>query len=418
MAGIICNRDVTVIHCGLKILVLTKDHEQLHDIPAPVIKLTNNADDIKKKEELRQQKLDAGLSCAAAALSPAGDKIAVCDDRKQVCIFSLPDLSVLNQQTLVRKASCITFNNQGDYVLVADKNGDVYHVPCHGSPDSDPSPKLLLGHLSQLLDMKIDQSGTRVMTADRDEKIRVSHYPNCYNIDSYLLGHTEFVTSLSLSNMSRDMLLSGSGDGTIRVWNYKSGQEVCCHDVTENIADEDKVEPDQSDKDDVMEVDDNLVKRVAAPKQPAVVKLRTINRSGSSENVIVQVESCNYLFLYKHFDNKILFLSHLKLDSCLLDFDTLDQQLIILRKSGKTAIQENYEVVNDELKKNNEILFANHEQFFLPVLNYESEGMKNLHKRWFDNVKEYFDRKEARIEKTKSKINCDSVPVKKPKCES
>ena len=92
MAGIICNKGVTVIHCGLKILVLTKDHEQLHEIPAPVIKVTNNADDIKKKDELSQQKLDAGLSCAAAAVSPAGDKIAVCDDRKQICIFSLPDL--------------------------------------------------------------------------------------------------------------------------------------------------------------------------------------------------------------------------------------------------------------------------------------------------------------------------------------
>jgi len=192
MAGIICNKGVSVIHCGLKILVLTKDHEQIHEIPAPVIKVTNNSDDSKKnKEELSQQhqQLDAGLSCAAAAVSPAGDKVAVCDDRKQVCIFNLPDLSVLNQQTLVRKASCVTFNNCGDNILVADKNGDVYHVPCNVSSDSDPSPKLLLGHLSQLLDMKIDQSGTRVMTADRDEKIRVSRYPNCYNIDNYLLGH-------------------------------------------------------------------------------------------------------------------------------------------------------------------------------------------------------------------------------------
>ena len=93
MAGIICNKGVSVIHCGLKILVLTKDHEQIHEIPAPVIKVTNNSDDSKKnKEELSQQQLEAGLSCAAAAVSPAGDKVAVCDDRKQVCIFNIPDL--------------------------------------------------------------------------------------------------------------------------------------------------------------------------------------------------------------------------------------------------------------------------------------------------------------------------------------
>ena len=71
-------------------------------------------------------------------------------------------------------------------------------------------------------------------------------------------------------------LLSGSGDGTVRLWNYASGQEIYCLDVTKNIPDQDNSAPEQSDKEDAMEVDDNLVKRVAAPQQPAVVKLRKI----------------------------------------------------------------------------------------------------------------------------------------------
>ena len=51
--------------------------------------------------------------------------------------------------------------------------------------------------------------------------------------------------------------------------------------------------------------------------------------------------------------------------------------------------------------------------------------MRNLHKRWFDNMKDYLERKEARIEKEKSKsssascaVNLSPVPIKKQKFET
>lgn len=30
-----------------------------------------------------------------------------------------------------------------------------------------------------------------LITADRDEKIRISHFPNAYNIETFCLGHKE-----------------------------------------------------------------------------------------------------------------------------------------------------------------------------------------------------------------------------------
>ena len=108
----------------------------------------------------------------------------------------------------------------------------------------------------------------------------------------------------------------------------------------------------------------------------------------------------------------------MKLDTCLLDFDSTESEIVILRKTDKAATLDTYQLVSDKLSKVGFWSLDSQEEFFEPVRNYESEGMKNLHKRWFDNVKEYFDRKEARIEKTKQKKQESTVPEKKAKSET
>ena len=32
--------------------------------------------------------------------------------------------------------------------------------------------------------------GKELVTCDRDGKIRISHYPNCYNIEKFLMAHS------------------------------------------------------------------------------------------------------------------------------------------------------------------------------------------------------------------------------------
>ena len=97
-AGIVATKDVRLIHCGLQLLVargaLGSAGETVLEVPAPVKQTTDSsghgagagAGDGGEGQGQEQ------LGCAAAAVSPAGDLIAVCDDRKQVCVFRVSDL--------------------------------------------------------------------------------------------------------------------------------------------------------------------------------------------------------------------------------------------------------------------------------------------------------------------------------------
>ena len=45
-----------------------------------------------------------------------------------------------------------------------------------------------------------------IITADRDEKIRVSKFPNSYNIKTFCLGHTEYVNDTSILNSTLESI--------------------------------------------------------------------------------------------------------------------------------------------------------------------------------------------------------------------
>lgn len=68
-----------------------------------------------------------------------------------------------------------------------------------------------------------------IITSDRDEKIRVTNYPQSEVVESYCLGHLEFVSGieeLTALQSSEHQLVSISGDKTLRLWNYLNGSEL------------------------------------------------------------------------------------------------------------------------------------------------------------------------------------------------
>ncbi|CAM9631552.1 unnamed protein product [Bubo scandiacus] len=164
----------------------------------------------------------------AFAFSPSGDYFALTDDSKRLVLFhTKPSWECVSVRSVNRRGTSLIITAAEDKILVADKSGDVYS---YSITEPQAEGKLELGHLSLLLDVALSPDDQYILTADRDEKIRVSLAKAPHYIVSYCLGHKEFVSKILVIPNYPDLLLSASGDSTLRLWEYKSGEEVyCCH---------------------------------------------------------------------------------------------------------------------------------------------------------------------------------------------
>ncbi|XP_025719301.1 tRNA (guanine-N(7)-)-methyltransferase non-catalytic subunit WDR4 isoform X2 [Callorhinus ursinus] len=163
----------------------------------------------------------------ASTFSKSGSYFALTDDSKRLILFRTKPWQCLSVRTVVRRCTALTFMASEEKLLVADKSGDVYSFSVL---EPQGCGKLELGHLSMLLDVAVSPDDRYVLTADRDEKIRVSWAAAPHSIESFCLGHTEFVSRIFVVPDHPELLLSSSGDRTLRLWEYRSGQELhCCH---------------------------------------------------------------------------------------------------------------------------------------------------------------------------------------------
>ena len=92
--------------------------------------------------------------------------------------------------------------------------------------------KLLLGHVSLLTDVVVasaEVSGKLrrfILTADRDEHVRVSRYPQTHVIHGYCLGFRDFVSRMCIIPWSPRYLIVGSGEPSLKVFDWQRGMLV------------------------------------------------------------------------------------------------------------------------------------------------------------------------------------------------
>ncbi|KAB0792073.1 hypothetical protein PPYR_14034 [Photinus pyralis] len=320
-----------------------------------------------------REKLSEDRNVAAVSASKDNRLIAVTLCNKQLVIYD-EKLNVIANVVCKRAACALTFTDDDD-LLIADKTGDVFVYKL------DRQPELLLGHLSMLLDVAVSECGRYVITCDRDEKIRVSHYPDSYNIASYCLGHEEFVTHLK---MYGDILISAGGDGTVRFWDFVNGRQLNVVNTNDHLPDKAVVAEFRKE----MGVENADV--TALP----IVDLQ-VYKSEQSAYLGVRLLGSDSVQVYRLQNASDVRLVDVLTVPSLLAFH-LGERLLVVTERGFL----HYTVAPNKLTKTDvsDACFEKCEHLLKDHVSQSKSLFCNLYKRKYDNVQEYLEKKKMRIE--------------------
>ncbi|CAD6341424.1 unnamed protein product [Miscanthus lutarioriparius] len=171
----------------------------------------------------------------AICFSVSGALFASAGDDKLVKVWKTDSWRCIWTIASEKRVSAVAISNDDLYVTFADKFGVVWLVTLRedsAEPVSvDNKPVSILGHYCSIItSMKFSPDGRFIATADRDFKIRVTLFPKnplkgAHEIQSFCLGHTDFVSCITFTSISENQsfLISGGGDSTVRLWDYVNG---------------------------------------------------------------------------------------------------------------------------------------------------------------------------------------------------
>ena len=145
-------------------------------------------------------------------------------------------------RTVAKKVSAGDFGRKSDFVVVADRFGDVYRIPITAAPE-EAVIQPILGHFCSIItSLIVLDDNRRLVTCDRDGVARLSILPETqsegsYVIQHFFMGHTKFISSAAVLNWNgRSLLATGGGDGLILLFDIETGERCSKFDIRDSMA--------------------------------------------------------------------------------------------------------------------------------------------------------------------------------------
>ncbi|ESO06948.1 hypothetical protein HELRODRAFT_110956 [Helobdella robusta] len=443
-------RDVVIYHFGLEHIVhikLKSENVQIDN------NARNNENKNKKNDSITNKSTTESSKITSMACSHSKKYLSVSDDGKNLYVYDASNnWKLVNHRSIPKRCTSMKFTRDDKNILIADKSGDVLKFDVlgvegltsleskdgkgvgglvisgpknavSGSNDTDDNRDdddsfVVAGHVSMLLDIELCDADRYLVSCDRDEKIRISNYPNCYNVHQFCLAHTDFVSKV-LYIEECDLLLSGSGDGRIILWDYKSGRLLDSVNTFEYLGHDQSAIcpssfPNQSEEENVCRGVD--VRNICYHKLTKFVFVIFERR-----RVVLTLKLCFPSIANENpTKSKMLqFVSVTNVNNNIQDISLLDEQLILLLAQESVAEGQiclsTFKIFEYALQLN-EL-----EPVYVDCLNKELQHMHvsscqsssdnssgsgscnrfecNLHKMRIDNISEYVERKNKRLMK-------------------
>ncbi|EFA09115.1 U5 small nuclear ribonucleoprotein 40 kDa protein [Tribolium castaneum] len=116
----------------------------------------------------------------------------------------------------------VEFHPEGQYVASSGFDRRIFVWSVYGECEN---LSVMSGHTGAVMELHFTTDGTNIFTASTDHTLGLWDLPTSQRIKKYK-GHTTFVNSVQGARRGPQMLVSGSDDTTIKLWDIRKKQSV------------------------------------------------------------------------------------------------------------------------------------------------------------------------------------------------